>query len=315
MFTRFRVGTNRPVERLTLHVSSVSPLPRSYREAFNDVNWQSAMRDEYNALIKNSTWTLVPRPPDVNVVWCMWLFRYKYLADGTLSRYKARLVANGSTQLEGIDVDETFSLVVKPGTIRTVLSLATSLSHPLHFYGCLFDIGQFPSARCHECILHKDYLRLFTLTYSSRFSRLLLIWLSVLASAALLCAQTGPRYWLAICNLIFSRPDITYDVQQVCLICLISGALLYASKRSWLCVVMQIGLAAPTTSVRLRVTVFFRWQNLLSWSVSVNLTTYFLPYKVYRLPRQNLYGVANALLAESCLVLYRLIAVKYTYSL
>ncbi|GJT11995.1 ribonuclease H-like domain-containing protein [Tanacetum coccineum] len=45
----------------------------------------------------------------------MWLFRHKYLADGMLSRYKTRLVANGSTQLEGVDVDETFSLVVKPG--------------------------------------------------------------------------------------------------------------------------------------------------------------------------------------------------------
>nr|GEY58835.1 ribonuclease H-like domain-containing protein [Tanacetum cinerariifolium] len=52
----------------------------------------------------------------------MWLFCHKFLADGTLSRYKACLIANGSTQVEG--VDETFSLVVKPGTIRTVLSLA-----------------------------------------------------------------------------------------------------------------------------------------------------------------------------------------------
>ncbi|GJT64759.1 ribonuclease H-like domain-containing protein [Tanacetum coccineum] len=67
---------------------------------------------------------LVPRPPDTNIVRCIWLFRHKYLADGTLSRYKARLVANGSTRLEGVDVDETFSPVVKPGTIRTVLSLA-----------------------------------------------------------------------------------------------------------------------------------------------------------------------------------------------
>ncbi|GJX04158.1 ribonuclease H-like domain-containing protein, partial [Tanacetum coccineum] len=103
---------------------------KSYREAFNDVNWHFAMRDEYNALIKNSTWTLVPRPPDVNVVRCMWIFRHKYLADGRLSRYKARLVANGSTQLEGVDVDETFSPIVKPGTIRTVLSLAASRHWP-----------------------------------------------------------------------------------------------------------------------------------------------------------------------------------------
>ncbi|GKB15753.1 ribonuclease H-like domain-containing protein [Tanacetum coccineum] len=132
MVTRSQVGTFRPIQRLSLHVSSVSPLPKSYRDAFNDPNWQNAMQDEYNALINNKTWTLVPRPPDINIVRCMWLFRHKYLADGTLSRYKARLVENGSTQIEGVDVDETFSPVVKPGTIRTVLSLATSRHWPIH---------------------------------------------------------------------------------------------------------------------------------------------------------------------------------------
>ncbi|GJR14420.1 uncharacterized mitochondrial protein-like protein [Tanacetum coccineum] len=55
-----------------------------------------------------------------------------YLADGTLSRYKARLVANASTHLEGIDVDETFSLIVKPSTIRIVLSLSTSRHWLIH---------------------------------------------------------------------------------------------------------------------------------------------------------------------------------------
>nr|GEW50771.1 ribonuclease H-like domain-containing protein [Tanacetum cinerariifolium] len=74
----------------------------------------------------------VPRPPDTNIVRCMWLFRHKYLADGTLSRYKARLVANGSTQMEGVDVDETLSPVVKPGSIRTVLSLVASRHWPIH---------------------------------------------------------------------------------------------------------------------------------------------------------------------------------------
>ncbi|GKC43203.1 ribonuclease H-like domain-containing protein [Tanacetum coccineum] len=132
MVTRFRVETNRPTKRLNLHVSSVSPLPKSYRDAFSDPNWQNAMRDEYHALIKNKTWTLVPRSPDNNIVHYMWLFGHKYLADGTLSRYKACLVANGSTQLEGVDVDETFSPVVKPGTIWIVLSLAASRHWPIH---------------------------------------------------------------------------------------------------------------------------------------------------------------------------------------
>ncbi|GJS96375.1 ribonuclease H-like domain-containing protein [Tanacetum coccineum] len=62
----------------------------------------------------------------------MWLFRHKFHVDGTLSRYKARLVANGSSQQLGVDFDETFSLVVKPATIRTVLSLVVSRQWPIH---------------------------------------------------------------------------------------------------------------------------------------------------------------------------------------
>nr|GEV85639.1 ribonuclease H-like domain-containing protein [Tanacetum cinerariifolium] len=70
MVTWFHVGTNRPTERLNLHVSLVSPLLKSYRDAFSDPNWQNAMGDEYHALIKNNTCTLVPKPPDTNFVRC-----------------------------------------------------------------------------------------------------------------------------------------------------------------------------------------------------------------------------------------------------
>nr|GEY90438.1 ribonuclease H-like domain-containing protein [Tanacetum cinerariifolium] len=90
------------------------------------------MFDEYNALIINKTWTSVPWPEGANIVGCMWLFRHKFLADGTLSRYKARLVPDGSMQVEGVDVDNTFSPIVKPGTIQTVLSLAISRHWPVH---------------------------------------------------------------------------------------------------------------------------------------------------------------------------------------
>ncbi|GJX50475.1 ribonuclease H-like domain-containing protein [Tanacetum coccineum] len=78
------------------------------------------MYDEYNALVKNGTWLLVPKPACVNMVHSMWLF------DETLSRYKARLVANGSSQQLGVDFDETFSPVVKSATIR-MLSLTILL--------------------------------------------------------------------------------------------------------------------------------------------------------------------------------------------
>ncbi|GKG19081.1 ribonuclease H-like domain-containing protein, partial [Tanacetum coccineum] len=60
MVTRSRVGTTRPNPRYAGHVSTISPLPQSYKESFNDPNWRNAMFDEYNALIKNKTWTSVP---------------------------------------------------------------------------------------------------------------------------------------------------------------------------------------------------------------------------------------------------------------
>nr|GEU68003.1 NBS-containing resistance-like protein [Tanacetum cinerariifolium] len=90
------------------------------------------MYDEYNALIKNSTWILVSRPPNVNVVLSMWLFRHKYHVDGSLSRYKDRLVANGSSQQFGVDCGDTFSPVIKLATIRTILSVALSRNWPIH---------------------------------------------------------------------------------------------------------------------------------------------------------------------------------------
>ncbi|GJZ58061.1 ribonuclease H-like domain-containing protein [Tanacetum coccineum] len=90
------------------------------------------MYDKYNALVENGTWILVSRPPGTNLVYSMWLFKHKFHADGTLSRYKARLVAKDSSQQLGVDFDETFSLVMKPATICMVLSLAMSCKWPIH---------------------------------------------------------------------------------------------------------------------------------------------------------------------------------------
>ncbi|GKA82043.1 ribonuclease H-like domain-containing protein, partial [Tanacetum coccineum] len=132
MVTRAQVGIVKPNPCFNFHMSHISPLLKSPSIALSDPNWRAAMYDEYNALVKNSTWMIVPKPPNVNVVWSMWLFRHKYHVDGSLSRYKARLIANGRTQQVGLDCDDTFSLVVKPATIRTVLSLALSRGWPVN---------------------------------------------------------------------------------------------------------------------------------------------------------------------------------------
>ena len=100
--------------------------PTTDIEALKDKNWKLAMDAEYEALVKNKTWHLVPPQRGKNVIGCKWVYKIKRKADGTLDRYKARLVAKGFKQRYGIDYEDTFSLVVKAATIRIILSLAVS---------------------------------------------------------------------------------------------------------------------------------------------------------------------------------------------
>ncbi|GJS43663.1 ribonuclease H-like domain-containing protein [Tanacetum coccineum] len=92
----------------------------------------------------------------------MWLFKHKYFADEPLSRYKARLVVNGCSQQISVDCDETFSPVVKPATIRTVLSLATSRHWHVHQL-------DFKNAFLHGMFLHE---RQYALEVSKRVGML-----------------------------------------------------------------------------------------------------------------------------------------------
>jgi hypothetical protein len=136
MATRSMRGIHKPRKLFNLSVTiddpTISPLPKNPKLALSDPNWKSAMQSEFNALIRNNTWDLVPRPCDVNIIRCMWIFRHKKKSNGVFERYKARLVGDGRSQIAGVDCDETFSPVVKPATIRTVLTIALSKSWPIH---------------------------------------------------------------------------------------------------------------------------------------------------------------------------------------
>lgn len=124
-----------PPDRLVLtaaaSTSTPSPIPTSVRTALADPNWRAAMEEEYGALMSNGTWDLVARPRGSNIVTGKWVFTHKLLSDGSFDRYKARWVLRGFTQRPGVDYDETFSPVVKPATVRTVLSLAAGRNWPI----------------------------------------------------------------------------------------------------------------------------------------------------------------------------------------
>ncbi|GJU22261.1 ribonuclease H-like domain-containing protein [Tanacetum coccineum] len=214
MVTRVKAGISKPLARINCHATTTSPIPRSHLHALRDPNWHKAMVDEYNALISNGTWALVPRPANVNIVRSMWLFKHKFNADGSLSRYKARLVANGRSQQQGIDFDETFSPVVKPATIRTVLSLAVTRDWPIHqldvknafLHGQLSETSKFAEEtlerahmqHCNPCKTPVDTES--KLGFDG----------DLVSDPTLFRSLAGALQYLT-----FTRPDISYVVQQI----------------------------------------------------------------------------------------------------
>ncbi|KAI9192318.1 hypothetical protein LWI28_021132 [Acer negundo] len=84
------------------------------------------MFEECDTLVRNGTWELVPPDSSSNVVDCKWIFQIKRKSDGSIDKFKARLVAKGFNQRPGVDYFEMFSQVIKPTTVRLVLSIAIS---------------------------------------------------------------------------------------------------------------------------------------------------------------------------------------------
>ncbi|GJS46116.1 ribonuclease H-like domain-containing protein [Tanacetum coccineum] len=301
-------------ERFTLHVSSISPLPKSYRNAFNDLNWQNDI-------------------------------------------YKARLVANGSAQIEGVDVDETFSPVVKPAAIQTILSLAASRHWHVHqldvknafLHGDLSEIVYMHQPPGFRDSVHLDY------GTNTAYLLLYVDDIILIASSKTLLQQTKcaveilERAGMVNCNssrtpidtesklgdtgdivsdstlyrslagslqyLTFTRPDISYAVQQVCLHMhdpqephlsalkrilryvrgtLVYGLHLFSSSTTDLVAYTDADWAGcPTTRCSTSGYYVFLGNNLLSWSSKRH------PTLSRSSAEAEYYGAANAV-AETC---------------
>jgi hypothetical protein len=108
--------------------------PSSYTQAMQRSDagkWDEAAKSEIKSLESHGAWILVDRPKDKQVIGSRWIFKIKTNSDGTIEKYKARFVAKGYNQTEGIDYFETFSPTLKYKTFRVLLSLTTGWDYEL----------------------------------------------------------------------------------------------------------------------------------------------------------------------------------------
>ena len=94
--------------------------------------WVDAMVEEYDSIVRNNAWEIVPRPVGRSVVGSRWIYKVKEDADGSFEKYKARFFARGFSQIEGIDYEETFAPVARYYFIQTILALLAQMGWHIH---------------------------------------------------------------------------------------------------------------------------------------------------------------------------------------
>ena len=90
------------------------------------------MVEEYDSIVRNSAWEIVPRSVGKSVVRSRWIYKVKQATNGSVKKYKARFVAQGFSQIEGIDYEETFAHVAWYSFIQTILALSAQMGWHIH---------------------------------------------------------------------------------------------------------------------------------------------------------------------------------------
>ena len=106
--------------------------PTNYEEVSHKKEWVEAMTEEYQSIIKNYVWDIVPKPEGKSIVSSKWIYTIKHADDGSIEKYKAIFVARGFSQKERIDYEETFSPVAWYTLIRAIMQLASMMKWGLH---------------------------------------------------------------------------------------------------------------------------------------------------------------------------------------
>jgi len=117
---------------LTTMSTIIQNEPSSFEEAMEQQVWKDVMNEEYESIMKNDVWDVVPRPQDKSIVTSKGLNKIKHGADGSAKNFKACFVARGFSQKEGVDYDEIFAPVARYTTIRSIIALTASQRWNLH---------------------------------------------------------------------------------------------------------------------------------------------------------------------------------------
>ncbi|XP_022040626.1 uncharacterized mitochondrial protein AtMg00810-like [Helianthus annuus] len=233
----------KPKARLNLNASTIVPLPNNPTDALSNPVWHKAMTDEYHALIKNQTWELTPRLPDMHIIRSMWLFKHKFISDGPLERYKARNLQetvymyqpmgfrdknfpnHGSQVAYLLLYVDDILLVTSSDTLR-----ATLMSHlakefamkdldPLSFFLGIFVKRHKNSMFLSQQAYGQESIQRAGMTSCNPVH-------TPVDTHAKLSANVGtdfhdPTLYRSLAGalqyLTFTRPDISYAVQQICI--------------------------------------------------------------------------------------------------
>ena len=106
--------------------------PKQVDKPLQNADWVNSMHEELHQFVRNDVWELVHRPKDINVIGTKWIFKNKSNEHGTVIRNKSRLVAQGYTQVEGINFDEIFAPIARFEFIRILLAIASHLNFKLY---------------------------------------------------------------------------------------------------------------------------------------------------------------------------------------
>ena len=109
--------------------------PQSFKEVMSSPEapyWKEAINDEVESILQNHTWELVDLPPGSKPLGYKWIFKKKMKANGSIDKYKARLVIKGYKQKEGLDYFDTYSPITRISSIRMLIAIAIIHNLEIH---------------------------------------------------------------------------------------------------------------------------------------------------------------------------------------